>query len=274
MSTQKVNLKSTGFTLVAVLMMSACSTQMKAPEGSAAVREKLLRLEANADLASQAPIAVKEAEAAVSKAEKPQKDKVLSSHLVWVADRKVDIASALAQSNYLESQRKGISEARESARLDSRTREADNARNEVDRAHQKNEELQRQIAELNAKETERGLVVTLGDLLFQTGRSELRSGTASNLTRLAAFLNEYSDRTVVIEGHTDSIGDENYNMGLSERRAFAVQAFLVAQGVAVSRLQASGKGEVYPVASNDSAAGRQQNRRVEVVIANTLVSQK
>jgi outer membrane protein OmpA-like peptidoglycan-associated protein len=104
--------------------------------------------------------------------------------------------------------------------------------------------------------------------LFDTGKSSLKAGATSNLNKLVAFLNEYSDRTVLIEGYTDSVGGEGYNQGLSERRADSVKSYLAAQGIGSIRLSASGKGESDPVASNDSAAGRQQNRRVEVIISN------
>jgi outer membrane protein OmpA-like peptidoglycan-associated protein len=241
------------------------------------VRNKLMRLQADPQLASRAPVALKDAEEAVQAAETLPKDKTLAHHLVWVADHKIDIASAQAQTRLLEDQRKGLSESRETARLDSRTREADIAHGEADRAkqdaewaRQQAEDLQRQIAELNAKATDRGLVVTLGDLLFETNKSELKGGAASNLSKLSAFLTKYPDRTVAIEGHTDSIGSDEYNLNLSQRRANSVQQFLLAQGIAANRLSASGKGENFPVASNDSASGRQMNRRVEVIIANVL----
>jgi outer membrane protein OmpA-like peptidoglycan-associated protein len=129
-------------------------------------------------------------------------------------------------------------------------------------------ELQRQIDVLQAKPTDRGLIVTLGDVLFDTGKASLKAGATSNLNKLVAFLNEYSDRTVLIEGYTDSVGSEDYNQGLSERRADSVKSYLAGQGIGSIRLSASGKGESDPVASNDSAAGRQQNRRVEVIISN------
>ena len=127
-------------------------------------------------------------------------------------------------------------------------------------------ELQRQLEILQAKPTDRGLVLTLGDTLFATGKSELKSGASANLDRITAFLSEYPKRTAAIEGFTDSMGSDDMNQSLSERRANAVKNYLVNQGVSSARLTASGRGENSPIADNDSAAGRQQNRRVEVVI--------
>lgn len=130
-------------------------------------------------------------------------------------------------------------------------------------------QLKKQIEELQANVTDRGLVVTLGDALFATGSADLRAeAAASDLCNLIAFLEEHPGRTAVIEGHTDSLGAQGFNHGLSQRRADAVMAYLVARGVHPRRVSALGKGESEPVAANNSAAGRQSNRRVEVIIAN------
>ena len=103
--------------------------------------------------------------------------------------------------------------------------------------------------------------------MFATGKAELKSGATVNLDRLTAFMNEYPKRTASIEGYTDSMGSEEMNQSLSQRRADAVKGYLVGQGVNSTRLSSSGRGENSPVADNESAAGRQQNRRVEVVIS-------
>jgi outer membrane protein OmpA-like peptidoglycan-associated protein len=297
-------------TAVASALLVACSSTPIQPEQVSNARIKLTELQSNQQLARQAPVAIKEAEDAVRAAEVSQGDKEKDAHLMYIAERKVDTAQALAESRLLVDQRAILSQQRERARLDSRTKEAESARTDAESARletsaaqqeaerarssaesarlrtlaaqqesanaqkesadaqQKTAELQRQIAELNAKQTERGLVVTLGDVLFDTDKAELKSGAATNLAKLATFLNQYQDRSIIIEGHTDNVGNEDYNQGLSQRRADSVKAWLMKQGVSSSRLVSIGKGEVSPVSGNDSASGRQLNRRVEVVIEN------
>jgi outer membrane protein OmpA-like peptidoglycan-associated protein len=133
-------------------------------------------------------------------------------------------------------------------------------------------ELQQQIDLLQARPTDRGLVLTLGDVLFVSGHAELRVGSSDNLNRLVSFLNRYPERSAIIEGYTDSVGTQDYNQGLSQRRADAVRSYLIRQGIASARLDAAGKGESNPIGDNASADGRQQNRRVEVVISNAAVA--
>lgn len=269
---------------LASLLATACAMTPPTPEGAASVRADLTRLQADPQLASRAPVAIQEAELAVSAAEQPNKDKAMSRHLVMMADRKVDTALALAQTRLAEDQRGQLKSQRESVRLDARTLEAEQARSDANSARtdaniersraelaqMQTADLQKQIAALNARTTERGLIVTLGDVLFETGKSGLKGGSTSNLGKLASFLNTYKDRSIIIEGHTDSVGSEAANIGLSQRRAEAVRSYLARQGVSASRLSATGLGESAPVASNDSATGRQQNRRVEVIISNPV----
>lgn len=265
------DLKSISLVAALAVLMTACASTPKAPKGSAEVRSKLTQLQNDPQLATRAPVALKEAERAVVEAEKPTKSKGLAEHRVLIADRKVDTAQAQAQAYLLEDQRKSIGEQTAIARLDSRTQEVDAAKQEAGAAKQQAEDLQRQIAELNAKQTERGLIVTLGDLLFETGRATLKGGAPENLNKLSAFLVKYPNRSVIIEGHTDSVGSESANFQLSQRRADAVKTFLLNQGVAGNRIVATGKGEGSPVADNETANGRQLNRRVEVIIANPAV---
>lgn len=128
-------------------------------------------------------------------------------------------------------------------------------------------ELRAQLAALDAKKTERGLVITMGDVLFDSGRAELSSGGMRNVEKLSGFLKTYPERKVLIEGFTDSVGSDAQNQTLSSRRADAVRAALQNQGVGTERLAARGYGESFPVAANDSASGRQLNRRVEIVLS-------
>jgi outer membrane protein OmpA-like peptidoglycan-associated protein len=282
-------------TAAAFLMLGACATPLTAPEGSDTARNKLTQLQSDPQLASRAPVEIKEAETAVSTAEVPREDEEYARHLVLLADHKVDIARARAQSRLYEDERQELGKQSERARLDARTREADRARTDATSARadatrarsdadaarertlaaqRESDDLQRQIAELNARETDRGLVVTLGDLLFETGKSDLKGGAAGNLNKLATFLNEYPDRSVLIEGHTDDVGSEESNFNLSQRRANSVKSYLVSQGIQSTRLSTSGLGEGSPVAGNDTSTGRQQNRRVEVIISNATTASR
>jgi len=110
-------------------------------------------------------------------------------------------------------------------------------------------------------------VVTLGDMLFASGKSDLNSEGMKAVGDLATFMHNYPDRTIAIAGYTDSVGSVKMNEALSQRRAAAVQNALIAQGVAANRITAQGLGEANPVASNGTEAGRRQNRRVEVAIS-------
>lgn len=149
---------------------------------------------------------------------------------------------------------------RQQVLLQARDREADAAR-------QRAQSLEQELKDLKARKTDRGLVLTLGDVLFDTGKASLKPGAYATLDRLASALKEDGSRKVMIEGHTDSVGSDEFNQSLSENRARSVQAALMERGVSGDQITALGKGEGFPVASNDNAAGRQQNRRVELIFA-------
>jgi outer membrane protein OmpA-like peptidoglycan-associated protein len=154
---------------------------------------------------------------------------------------------------------------RQTVLLQARERESGDARRAADAAELRADSLETQLADLKMKKTDRGLVLTLGDVLFDTNQSTLKSGAHGTLDRLATALRENSGRKVVIEGHTDNVGSDDSNQELSQRRARAVQSALTQRGVAGDQITAIGKGEGFPVASNDDAAGRQSNRRVELI---------
>jgi OOP family OmpA-OmpF porin len=128
------------------------------------------------------------------------------------------------------------------------------------------EQIERVLGRLRAERTDRGVVITLEDVLFEVNGASLRPSAYTRLLRLAEFLRWNQGGTVLVEGNTDNTGSSEYNLQLSQQRAQAVRDFLDANGVAPLRMQAVGFGETRPVASNDSADGRQQNRRVEIVL--------
>ncbi|HEY6641790.1 OmpA family protein [Povalibacter sp.] len=136
---------------------------------------------------------------------------------------------------------------------------------EAEAARTRAQSLEQELKDLKATKTDRGLVLTLGDVLFDTGKATLKPGAFSTIDRLAQALKEDPNRRVLIEGHTDSVGSDEFNQQLSENRAMSVQSALMQRGVSGGQINSLGKGESTPVASNDNAAGRQQNRRVELI---------
>lgn len=145
---------------------------------------------------------------------------------------------------------------------------ASDSRQDAMDSRERADSLEEELAGLRLQKTERGLVLTLGDVLFDSGEATLKSGAYGTMDRLAAALRDKSDRSVAIEGHTDNVGSNGMNQALSERRAQSVQMALMQRGVSSNQVSALGKGESFPVASNDDASGRQQNRRVELIFAN------
>lgn len=126
--------------------------------------------------------------------------------------------------------------------------------------------LQEEVEDLSAEETDRGMVLTLGDILFETDEADLKNSSSNGIAKVAEFLNNYPERQILIEGHTDSTGSAEYNQELSVARAESVKDALVSYGVDHGRIDTDGFGQERPVATNDSDFGRTQNRRVEIVI--------
>jgi outer membrane protein OmpA-like peptidoglycan-associated protein len=216
---------------------------------------------------------------------KPQED---VDHLAYLALRHAQsgearIAEARARQQVAQAQ-----EERNRVQLQAREREVQNARSATESARNSAAAAQSEAAaaqgeaaaaqsalastrqellDLQAKQTERGMVMTLSDVLFDTGQATLKPGADRALNRLAQFLKDSPGTHLVIEGHTDSVGTDDYNLALSQRRAQAVADALSSRGVEASRAEAKGLGKAYPVASNDTQAGRQQNRRVEIIFS-------
>ena len=161
--------------------------------------------------------------------------------------------------------------AAERARASETEAELARAREELARrdaaSQERIETMQKELAKLaETKTTERGFIVTLPGLFFDSGKSVLKAGARNTLARIADQLRINDELSVIIEGHTDSVGSDALNQTLSEKRAAAVRDYLVSRGLAPTRMTVTGLGETTPVATNDTPAGRQQNRRVELVI--------
>lgn len=231
-----------------------------------------------------APVALKEAEEAITTVKKLEEegDKTLIKHHHYLAQLKLDTALAVAKHKRAEAAIGNAEVRRKDALLNAKEQEVDSLRNRTAVAEYKAsqseaaaremaakaEALAKTLQDFSAKQSERGLVLTMGNILFEVNKSTLKSGAERSLEKVAAFLTEYPNRSVLIEGFTDSSGSAEYNQDLSERRAETVLNELQRLGINSSRLTSKGYGEDYPVASNATDAGRQQNRRVELIIAN------
>lgn len=162
--------------------------------------------------------------------------------------------------------------AREAEQLkkdaETKAAEAEKARMEAEKAKEELLKLQQDMAELQAKQTNNGIVLTLGDVLFETSKAELQPGAFRTIQKVADFLLKNPKRNVLIEGYTDSRGSDEFNQQLSENRANSVRSALVDDEVPRERITIKGYGKRFPVAGNDTAAGQQQNRRVEITILN------
>ena len=225
--------------------------------------------------------------------------------LAYLAKQKIALTQEVAKQKSAEAQVASAAKERDQVRLDQRTNEADRANAsakqsqlaaqaaqaaqgdaaeaqrktqlaqvEVADAQSKTQEaqaraaqLEAQLADLAAKKTERGMVITLGDVLFGTDLARLSSDGMRTAQKLATVLQQNPKRTVLVEGFTDSTGAAAHNQTLSERRAGAVQSALLELGVARERIAVRGYGEAYPIAANDTAPNRQLNRRVEIVLS-------
>lgn len=228
-------------------------------------------------IVSKAPVALKEAQEELQKSEQLWQngaDEKLVSHHAYIAKQKVAIARETAKLNAAqdevqraETQRQKVLIQARKAEAEAAEKRAKKALSEAQKERQRAQELAQQVNQLQAQQTERGLVLTLGDVLFDFDKASLKPGGERAVDKLAQFMEEYPKRNVMVEGYTDNIGSATYNKQLSRRRANSVRQALMDRGIRPNRIQIRGYGEQYPVASNNTEAGRQRNRRVEVVIS-------
>jgi outer membrane protein OmpA-like peptidoglycan-associated protein len=212
---------------------------------------------------SRAKDELQAAEAAASK----HKEDETAQH-AYLATQNAKIAQLHGQAKADDARVANGQAERDRIQLQARTREASQAQAAAAQANQQRDQIQAEMEQLKATQTQRGMMMTLGDVLFDTGKAQLKSGAARKFDQLAEFLKQHSGRRVQIDGFTDSVGSDSYNEQLSEQRAEAVKNELTSRGIDEKRIGTRGYGKAFPVASNGAPSGRQLNRRVEVVIGN------
>jgi outer membrane protein OmpA-like peptidoglycan-associated protein len=271
-------------TLLALAALAGCSSL---PANNAALDEAhsdFRIAQSNPQAAELASGELKQATDALNKADEAWNRQAPSTevnHLAYLAKQRVAIAQETAKQKSADLAVAHADATRDKVRLAARTDEADAATRNVAIAQSqaqvaqqqtadvlaRNSQLEAQLKDMNARKTERGMVITIGDVLFETGQSRLNPGGVHSLDKLASFLQQFPQRKALVEGYTDSTGGEAFNQTLSGERAQAVHAALVKMGVAPDRITARGYGEAYPTADNGSRGGRQLNRRVEIVLS-------
>jgi outer membrane protein OmpA-like peptidoglycan-associated protein len=296
--------------LVVVGGCAASAQQRAARSQLERAQEAYLQAESDPSVQAYAPVRLAEAHKALQEAQQAKhSDEML--HLSYVAQRKAQIASMTGATGKTEQRTEQLRKETSEVLLQKRDRELKAARSETDTKAREAEQWRRlaearakdddakardarqtedaeakalaaerakaaalanELASLKAQHTDRGLVLTVGDVLFAPGKAEVGPGAQRSIDKLAEFLRAYPKRNVLIEGHTDNLGNEDFNVKLSQQRADAVRDLLIARGVSSQRIRTKGYGPKFPVVDNDSAAGRQQNRRVEVLVLNEGVS--
>lgn len=268
-----------------LLSLGGCASTDGVQEDLASARAAVQVAQSDTQVARSAALELERSQQLLAQAEaswQRGRDVDRTRHLSYLAQRRAETAMAMGERAHHEESMQSAGTERDSIRLQARTREAEEAtrraqaagssaqraRTEAESARERAAELERDLQALQGQNTARGMVVTLGDVLFSTGSATLFPGAQRSVQRLAEVLRRHTDRSVLIEGFTDSQGSESSNLALSQRRAEAVRRALVNQGIDADRVQVRGHGEAYPVADNGTAAGRQQNRRVEIVFSN------
>jgi len=272
-------------TSVLAIAIAGCATNHGPSDKLQELESQYDQLESQPTVTDYAPVALKEAEESIAKVkslEKEGADKSTIDHYQYLAQIKLDTAREVAKYKRAEASIADAEVRRKDALLNAKEDEVNSLRNRAELAEYKAtksanaaremaakaDALAKTLENFSATQSDRGLVLTMGNILFELDKSDLKPGAERTLEKVAIFLAEYSNRSVLVEGFTDSLGAADYNQKLSEKRAESVVAELEKLGISSSRLSAKGYGEDYPVASNSSNAGRQQNRRVELIIAN------
>ncbi|WP_193073997.1 OmpA family protein [Pseudomonas sp. FME51] len=234
------------------LLLTACASNELNPNLEQA-RLSVTELQNHPQARQLAAVETEDARGSLSRAELAQKEGAEPheiDHLAYLTEQRVELARQTIVMRAAEQELEGVSEKRARTRLEAR-----------------DAQIKQLQDELNAKQTDRGSVVTFSNVLFDHDKSDLKPAANSSVRKLAEFLNEHEQRKVLIEGFTDSTGADSYNLTLSQARADSVRRALVREGVASSRIETVGLGEAHPVSDNDTPASRAMNRRVEVTIS-------
>ncbi|MGJ9418805.1 OmpA family protein [Massilia sp. CMS3.1] len=285
--------------LASAILLAACSTTPTTTPQLDQARADFVAANNNPQVSSYAPLEFKQASDALNAANAAAAKKESLEdidRLAYVAKQKIATAQEVARAKAAEANIADASRQRNEVRLEARTAEADRAKRDAAEAQaaaaaaqqqaamaqqqaataqdqtramaERTAKLEAMLLDLNAKQTERGLVVTIGDVLFATNEANLTPNGMSTLRKLGDVMAQNPERTVLVEGFTDSTGSSSYNQDLSQRRANAVATAMGSMGVARERVAMKAYGEAFPVAGNDTATNRQLNRRVEVVLSN------
>ena len=285
-------------TAITLAALQACTSVPIENAQLSAAQAQFQTAQASPEVASLASAELRDAQLSLDQARAAwgtQQKTAEVDHLAYLASKKIAIAQTVANQRLAEKAVNDAQGQRQQTLLVARTLEAESAQRDAQAAQRSAAaatqqaqlaagqtalarqdaqsaeavaaQLQARLNELDAKQTERGMVVTIGDLLFDNNSAVLKPGAGQSVQRLGAFLKAYPMRIALIEGYTDSVGSADSNQGLSERRAASVKSALLATGVVGERLVTRGYGEGYPVGSNQSADGRLSNRRVEVILS-------
>lgn len=253
-----------------LLVLAGCATTPEENSRISELQQQIDNLDSGPEGKQYAPIAVREAQEALDKLKtfaKAGASDEKYQHQLFLTEKEIEIARATVSQKQAEETVATAELRRKDILLQAERQESARARSLAASMAGRAQELEQQVTDLQTEDTERGLVLTLGSVLFETDKAALQTGSRRTVQKVAEFLNQYPERKILIEGFTDSRGSDDYNRHLSEDRAQSVKELLVTNGVDASRIEVQGYGEDYPVASNDNAAGRQQNRRVEIVIS-------
>ena len=273
------------------IVLSACSSAPITTSELDGARGDFIAAQSNPAVAANAPVEFKAAADALDRANAAaaQKESLADiDKLAYLAKQKIAVAQEVTKQRQAEANVAQAGRQRDEVRLEARTAEADKARMAAERAkadadaarqqadaaaasardeQAKAAALQQQLNDLQAKQTDRGLVITLNDVLFNVDKAELSAEGMRTAQKLADVLAQEPKSMVLIEGFTDSTGSSSHNLDLSQRRADAVRQALVGMGVPGNKISTKGYGAAYPVAGNNDAASRQLNRRVEIVLS-------